>query len=80
MGSAVRFFEKDFVTDIFDRAESVPGRVEMWEHAIRKSMNSSEDINSMEDAISVFENSGRLKNSGHTPEIIKRVCLEKSKG
>ena len=57
MGSAVRFFEKDFVTDILDRAESVPGRVEMWEHAIRKSMNSSEDINSMEDAISVFENS-----------------------
>jgi len=79
MGSAVRFFENDFVEDLLQRAENVPGRKEKWEWAIGKSLKSASPlIHSLEDAIDLFNSSGRLKNAGHSDDIVKKVYVGES--
>jgi len=80
MGSAVRFFGNDFVEDLLQRAANVPGRKERWEWAISKSLQAaSPSIHSLEDAINLFNSSGRLKNAGHSEDIVKKVYVGASK-
>jgi len=79
MGSAVRFFGNDFVEDLLQRAENVPGRKERWEWAIGKSLKAaSPRIHSLEDAVNLFNSSGRLKNAGHSDDIVKKVYVDES--